>query len=114
MINGEDRAMPAYKIIVFSNGVKGQEDAYNDWYDNRHIQDVVAIPGILSAQRFRMVQNVGTADQVYEYCAIYDVESDDPRIILKELENRAGTELMEVSPYLDPVITGGLFEPITS
>lgn len=106
--------MPAYKIIVFSNGVDGHEDAYNDWYNKRHIPDVVAIPGIVSAQRFRMVENVGTAEQVYRYCAIYEVESDSPQDVIQDLQKRAYTEAMEVSPYMDPVITAGLYEPITA
>ncbi len=39
--------MPHYAYVVHSNPVAGREDEYNDWYSNRHLADVVAVPGAL-------------------------------------------------------------------
>src|ERR1700704_107863 len=41
-----------YYYLVFSNPVAGREDEYNKWYDTQHAQDVVAVPGFVTAQRF--------------------------------------------------------------
>ena len=40
--------------IVFSNPAEGKDDEFNDWYDNVHIPDLLAIPGMLSAQRYKL------------------------------------------------------------
>src|SRR5438270_12589523 len=45
-------APETYYFLVFSNPVAGHEDEYNKWYDTQHAQDVVAIPGFQTAQRF--------------------------------------------------------------
>lgn len=104
--------MSTYKMVVFTNGVEGHEDEYNDWYDNVHLRDVRAVPGVVGAERFRLVVNIGTAEHVYKYCAIYEVDSDAPAGVVEELQRRAGTEQMVLTPYMDAVITAGLFEPL--
>ena len=44
--------MAGYKFVVLSNPVAGHEEEYNDWYSNRHLADIVAIPGFSAVQRF--------------------------------------------------------------
>ena len=39
-------------FLVFSNPVEGRDGEFNEWYDTVHVPEVLAIPGILSAQRF--------------------------------------------------------------
>src|SRR5690606_19186746 len=48
-------AVKNYAYVVLSNPVPGRDQEYNDWYSNRHLADVVAVPGFVSAQRFRLV-----------------------------------------------------------
>ena len=45
--------MPRYNLIVLTNPVDGREDEYNDWYTNVHLDDVLKVPGVVAAQRFR-------------------------------------------------------------
>ena len=40
--------MAVHRLIVFSAPTPGQEDEYNDWYNNVHLDEVVAIPGFVS------------------------------------------------------------------
>lgn len=46
--------MPHHAYVVWSNPDAGRDDEYSDWYNNRHLADVVAVPGFVSAQRCRL------------------------------------------------------------
>jgi len=39
-----------YIFVVQANAVNGREQEFNDWYTNRHLLDVMALPGIVAAQ----------------------------------------------------------------
>ena len=102
--------MAHYKLVVLSNPTEGKEDEYNDWYTNQHLGDVVAIPGYVSAQRFKLRHPMGF-EHTHQYLAIYEVETDDPDAAIAALQARRGTELMAVSETLDRSTTrAGLFE----
>ena len=69
----------SHVLIVLSNAVEGQDDAFNDWYTNTHLGDVTALTGFVAAQRYRLSDGqVGDADmeRPYRYLAIYEVKED--------------------------------------
>ncbi|WP_174275257.1 DUF4286 family protein [Sphingomonas bacterium] len=102
--------MGHYKLVVLTNPVDGREQDYNDWYDNQHLADVVAVPGYRSAQRFRLRNPMGY-DHAHRYLALYEIETDDPDAAIEALLARRGTELMAVSDALDQdTAVAGLFE----
>jgi hypothetical protein len=43
--------------LVFSNPVPGMEDEFNEWYSDRHVHEIVRVPGYVSAQRFRVTRH---------------------------------------------------------
>lgn len=88
--------MARYKLIAFSNPVDGREDDFNQWYENQHLPDVVAVPGFVSGERFACV-----GEGPHKYMAIYEIETDDLPAVLAEFGKRPGTELMPVSDALD-------------
>ncbi len=93
-----------YHFFVFSNPVEGHEDEYNRWYDHQHAQDVVAIPGFVTAQRFvknelplyRLVDL-----QVPKYLIIYKIETDDIEAVFKEVNRRLESGETVISPTFD-------------
>ena len=87
--------------IVLTNSTPGDDDAFNHWYDMVHLTDVLAVPGFVAAQRFRLVDSPGLAAYPYRYCAIYEVLAREAEAAFAELEARAGTERMVLSPTLD-------------
>jgi hypothetical protein len=101
-------------FVVFTNVTSSEhDDAYNDWYDNTHLADVVKVPGFLAATRYRVsdAQAKGMKPE-HRYLSIYEVESDDLQGALDTL-GRAG-RAMVISEHLD----GGraaayLYEEIT-
>jgi len=94
--------MSTQYFMVLTDPVAGQEDAYNDWYDQRHLADVLAVDGFVSAQRFRL-SHQKSPDGVAPsgYLAIYEIETDDVGATLAALLSRLGTAAMPVSPALD-------------
>jgi hypothetical protein len=103
--------MANYKLVVLSNPVAGRDAEYNDWYNTIHLQDVTAVPGYRSAQRFKLTHPMGFEHQ-WQYLALYEVETDDPDAAIQNLLSRQNTELMHISEALDVGgAVGGLFAP---
>ena len=63
-------------LMVLTNPVAGKEDEFNDWYTNVHIREIVEVPGIVSAQRFKLAEAQSGPVGSHEYLAIYEVEGD--------------------------------------
>ena len=106
--------MGKFKLVVMTGPKAGREDEYNDWYNNQHLADVVAVPGFRSAQRFKLTDAMGFEHR-NGYLAIYEIESDDPKAVLAEMFKRNGTPAMVVSEALDlEKAVAGLFEPCSA
>jgi len=103
--------MSAYTFIVMSNPVAGQEDEYNTWYTNQHLHDVLKVDGITSARRFKIADDA--AEAPFRYCALYNMETEDPDAVMAELGKRAGTKDMPMSDALDRNLSATLFRAIT-
>lgn len=52
---------------------------YNDWYDNVHLAEVVALKGIFGAKRLKPVQDDGP------YVALYELEGDNLEAIIENM-----------------------------
>lgn len=87
--------------IVFSNAVSGQESAFHDWYDNQHLGDVLAVPGMVAAQRFRLSPATARQPSPWEWLAIYELTAGREAESIGELRRRAGTDRMPMSAALD-------------
>jgi hypothetical protein len=81
-----------------------REDEYNDWYDNTHVPAIRAVPGFVSARRYK-VHGAGSP----AYLAIYEIDADDLTAPAAELRARTaagltrGTDALRVDP--PPVVT---------
>ncbi|MEQ8719131.1 MAG: DUF4286 family protein [Acidimicrobiales bacterium] len=66
------------RLLVFSNPVAGREDEFNDWYDNRHLHDVVAVHGVHAARRFELVDSpmAHGGPSPHMYLAVYEFDGD--------------------------------------
>lgn len=63
-------------FLVQSDPVPGRADEYLDWYQNRHLHDVLQVRGFTAAQLFRIApaQRPGAAEPSYKHVAIYEME----------------------------------------
>jgi hypothetical protein len=68
-----NRAQTRYLYVVRSVFSSPEhEAAWNDWYDNVHLPELLSVPGFVSAVRFRQLGAEG------HYLAMYEI--DDPRV----------------------------------
>lgn len=93
--------MANYRCIVMSNPVPGREDEYNDWYDNRHMDDVLGIPGFVRVQRFEYAASLSAETPGFQYLSIYEIDSDNIAETIGELSAAAGTSRLPISDALD-------------
>jgi hypothetical protein len=106
--------MAKHVFVVLTNSVEGKEDAYNDWYTNVHLGDVLKVPGIVAAQRFKLsdVQR-GEPPFPWHYLALYEIDTDDLNHTLAVLKEHSGTSAMVISDALAPERLAWFFQPIT-
>ncbi len=90
----EAQAMETYYYVIVNNPVAGKEKEYLTWYDNRHIIDVVAVPGFVNGQRFirnetQMYPNV--MPHLPTYLTLYTVRTNNLAAVNADITNRIRT-----------------------
>lgn len=99
-------------LVVESNPSSPEREAdFNDWYDNTHLGEVCAIPGVVSARRYKVHGSGGPLSDSSRrrYLAIYELEAEDLDQPFDELGKRAAggslnmSDALEMSPM--PVVT---------
>lgn len=75
--------------VVLTEPTEGRETEFNDYYENVHLDEVLATTGWESAQRFVLTDQVGQKCPL-PYLALYEVEADDPKAVIRTMnETRA-------------------------
>jgi hypothetical protein len=64
------------KMLVFTNAVEGRDDEYNQWYDEVHLGEVLALPEFVGATRHKLADAQMFPDQSHGYLAIYEYKGD--------------------------------------
>ena len=102
-----------FLFLVLTNPADGQEDEYNRWYNDEHIDDVLAVPGFVGVQRFRLTPHPAMPAPEWRYLAFYEVDRARVREAFEELAARGGTDRMPVSPALKQEgIQVALYHPV--
>jgi hypothetical protein len=53
-----------------------QDDEFNRWYDEEHLADMLAVPGMLTGRRFRRIDLPFTPPSSFNYLTTYEVDGD--------------------------------------
>lgn len=65
-------------MITFSRPADGAgEEAFNDWYDNEHVRDILKhVDGVVGVRRYRLsaTQPPGSSRSAAPYLAIYELD----------------------------------------
>lgn len=88
------------KLLVFTSPREGRDEEYNQWYAETHIPDMLAIPGVTSASRYRQGP-VGSGVSGAQYLAVYDIDGD-AGAVMKEIGARSADGRFRLSDSLDP------------
>jgi hypothetical protein len=100
-----------YRLIALTNPVEGREDEFDAWYE-RHIRDILRIPGFIAAQRHGITASQRTRPPSWRHLAIYDIETDDLDSVMREMDRRVGTDEAPLSPALAGERLAFFVEPI--
>ena len=90
--------MAHYRFLVESRPRPGFEEKYHHWYDGRHSEDLLDLPGAQTVQRFTTVR---AQDGLQSYFMIVDYETDDLNGLLATIQARSGTPDMPSSDAID-------------
>jgi len=65
-----------YTLIVYTSPVDGREDEYNAWYDDIHLPEFAALPGVIAGRRFKVV-----GGRTPQYVVIYDLSAHPDKVL---------------------------------
>jgi hypothetical protein len=82
--------MTKYLYFAFSDCKDpAKEKEFNDWYDNTHMPDMLQVPGMIKAARWKSADN--KKDEIRKYLTLYEFETDN----LKEFNTNLGKQGMK-------------------
>jgi hypothetical protein len=106
--------MAKYNLIALTNPLEGRDDDFNAWYTNVHLADVLKLPGVTAAQRYRLADVQHRPGPLeWKYMAVYEIDIDDIATTLAALKAASGTDAMPLSPALSAERMVWIYEPIT-
>jgi hypothetical protein len=85
-------------IATLTNPVAGREEEYARWYMDRHLPDILKIPGVMNGQFFEIAQPEGAR---WRHHAFYEVADGRIPEVLGEIGKRANGPQMPLSDAMD-------------
>jgi hypothetical protein len=64
--------MAVVLFVVKATITKDREEAFNRWYNDEHVPQVLQFPGVVSARRYRALEG----EDRYRYMAVYEVRDE--------------------------------------
>lgn len=72
-------------LLVLSNAQPGEDDAFNEWYDQVHVPEVLALPGYRAATRYRVEPNPTDEHPAHRYVTLYEVDVEPTEAVATTL-----------------------------
>ena len=82
-------------FIALTNPIEGEDDAFNKWYDEVHVPEVLAVPGVVAAQRYDLRELKVPDDPdlpaqlpppTHRYLVIYELDQEPDAVMANFLE----------------------------
>ena len=67
--------MPTALFVVKATIPPDKDAAFNRWYNEEHVPQVLQFPGLVSARRYKAIEGEDT----FQYMAVYEVQ-DEPTL----------------------------------
>ena len=67
-----------YTLIVYTSPAEGREADYNAWYDDVHLAEFCALPGVINGRRFKVAASDAAAKPVY--AAVYELSAHPDQV----------------------------------
>lgn len=101
--------MPKFTMIALTNAKPGRDAEFVEWYDTVHLDEVLEIPGIVSAQRCGIADIPAAGEPQWRYVGVYTIEADDPAPVFDELMRRYGAGEMTACSAMEEISYNGIF-----
>lgn len=91
-------------FVVFADVADGErEEAFDRWYDEEHLGEVLGVPGIVAATRYRRLEPVEASSPIgHRHLCIYEIESDDLPAVQRALADAAPAMRIGTAMSRDP------------
>jgi hypothetical protein len=66
--------MSKHIMVALMNPADGRDAEFNDWYENRHLPDILGLDGIVSAHRYRVAGPQLEAQPPFTYLTVYELD----------------------------------------
>ena len=96
--------MARHTMLVLVNAKDDRDDEFNHWYENVHLNDILAVPGFVAARRFEAADAQMTGAPQHRYMTLYEIDTDDIAQAIKDLGAASGG--MHLSDAMD--MNGGV------
>jgi hypothetical protein len=97
--------MARFHYTILSCAAPGREEEFVNWYRDRHLADVLRMPGVVGGKLFQL-----DFQRVYDLNApqwtlmtIYELEGDDPASIIDGIRAASGSDDMPMTDSLTKV-----------
>jgi len=89
--------MPKYTVMVFTRAAPGDEEAFDEWYENTHLDDVLATaPGWTTGRRYSLDFQQGVP-MPSPHLALYEAEGESPEAVVEALaETRSQRDISDM------------------
>ncbi|MEX2254831.1 MAG: hypothetical protein WEC34_05290 [Acidimicrobiia bacterium] len=112
--------MPKGIFLALSNPTSDDvHDEFNQWYDDVHAKEVLALDGVNSCRRFKLASSQimpGDDAAGRQYLALYEVEVDDWTKFAEQMQAGFGDGRITINAdvlQLDPMVMTMVFEEIS-
>ncbi|MFK7897342.1 MAG: hypothetical protein AB8G23_16000 [Myxococcota bacterium] len=94
-------------MMVFSNPTSAEDaEAFNQWYDEVHLGEVLSVPGVVAASRYELADAQmmpGEDGFGRRFLAIYEIEADDLESVRDRIRATSGDRTHSPTLELDPL-----------
>ena len=111
--------MPKGIFLALSNPTSDDvEGDFNQWYDDVHAKEVLALPGVNSCRRFKLAPAQVMPDDDAagrRFLALYEVDVDDWQGFADSMQNGFAEGKNTINPdllQLDPMVMTMVFEEL--
>jgi hypothetical protein len=102
-------------LLTFTKPVEGQEEKFDEWYETIHVPQILQLPMVASAQRFKIRAigldeadrgevSVGGSQVSHGWLAIYEV-TGDPKVAVKTMIEKCADGTVYLDPSFDAEAT---------
>lgn len=73
-------------LLVYTDVEAEHEEAFNRWYDEVHLGDILSVDGFVGARRYRLSGPPPRGQEpAARYLAVYEIKGDDTGAAMKRL-----------------------------